>query len=78
MSNCIIKGNEALLMQYDQLALELDSEILGLKLPKPALRALINLNIKTLDDIRKVGIEAVASAHGMGPKSIQLIRELLK
>lgn len=78
MSKCIIKDNEVLMKQYDQLAAALDPEILKLNLPKPALRALINLNIKSFEDIRILGLKSIGAAHGMGPKSLKLIAEILK
>lgn len=48
----------------------LDSNLLKLGLAKPALRALVNAELYTLDQVRKYGLEACSKLHGIGPTAI--------
>ena len=51
-----------------------------MELPKigaPAARALEQAQIHTMDDVRRVGLEHIATLHGVGPKAIDLLREAL-
>lgn len=51
------------------------------KIPKtsaPAMRALLNVNIKTLKDLSKWSEKDILKLHGIGPKSIPIWRKALK
>lgn len=43
----------------------------------PAKRALEAAGVRTLDDVRRVGTDALADLHGVGPKALRLLREAL-
>ncbi|MDL5350929.1 DNA-binding protein [Microbacterium sp. zg-YB36] len=47
------------------------------KIGAPATRALENAQIRTMDDVRRIGLERIATLHGVGPKAIQLLRDAL-
>lgn len=44
----------------------------------PALRALHNAGIRSLQDLRAWRERDLASLHGMGPKGVRLLKEALK
>lgn len=44
----------------------------------PAKRALDEAGVRTLDDLRLVGPDALAGLHGVGPKALRLLREALE
>lgn len=44
---------------------------------RPALRALFNAGLTTLDHLTKVSEAELAALHGMGPKAISLLRAVL-
>ncbi|MCR2826262.1 helix-hairpin-helix domain-containing protein [Microbacterium sp. zg.Y909] len=51
-----------------------------MELPKigaPAGRALAQAQIRTMDDVRRVGLDHIATLHGVGPKAVELLREAL-
>ena len=44
----------------------------------PATRALAELGIHNLDDVKNAGLEALAALHGVGPKAMRLLRAELE
>ncbi|WP_165063344.1 helix-hairpin-helix domain-containing protein [Marisediminicola senii] len=44
---------------------------------RPATRALAEEGINSLDDLRGRDIDELASLHGVGPKALRLLREVL-
>jgi len=55
------------------------SEFHGLKgLSAPAHRALANAGHETLKDLTKITETALAELHGMGPKAVTALRDVLK
>ncbi len=64
-------------MDYTQEYQKLPPEIIDLKLPKPALRALIGADIYSLEKLRSMSAIDLKTLHGMGPRSIQKILTLL-
>lgn len=60
-------------MDYTQEYQKLPPEIIDLKLPKPALRALIGADIYSLEKLRSMSVIDLKTLHGMGPRSIQKI-----
>lgn len=77
MEQCDLKYNNEAKSFFESEILKMDALILSLKLPKPALRALIRLNIYTLLDLSKISRETLKNAHGMGPSSLVKIGCLL-
>ncbi len=64
-------------MDYNAEYPKIEAEILALKLPKPALRALINADIYTVKKLISMSITEIETLHGMGPTSVQKIKSLL-
>lgn len=44
----------------------------------PAIRALRKAGISTLDDLEEVGLDHLATLHGVGPKALQLLKTALR
>jgi len=44
------------------------------KIGSPAIRALEEAGVYTLDDVRRVGLDQLATLHGVGPKALRLLR----
>ena len=44
------------------------------KIGAPAIRALHEAGVYTLDDVRRVGLDQLATLHGVGPKALRLLR----
>jgi len=44
------------------------------KIGAPASRALEEAGVYTLDDVRRVGLDQLATLHGVGPKALRLLR----
>ena len=43
----------------------------------PATRALRAAGVHDVDDLRRVGLDHLASLHGVGPKALRLLRQAL-
>ena len=56
---------------------QIEPELLALRLPQPALRALINAKIYKRSDLKKISEQELSDLHGMGPKSIEKLKRLL-
>ncbi|RVU24257.1 DNA-binding protein [Sandaracinomonas limnophila] len=56
----------------------MDGNILELKLARPALRALVNEGIYTLEKLKTKTQVEIANLHGMGPSAIQKLVVFLK
>lgn len=74
MNQCELKSNKALNSFFEQEILKMDVQLLSLKLPKPALRALIRLNIYTMFDLGEISLEKLQNAHGLGITSIEILK----
>ena len=44
------------------------------KIGAPAIRALEEAGVHNLDDVRRVGLDHLATLHGVGPKALRLLR----
>ncbi len=64
-------------MDYNQEYQKIPPEIIDLKLPKPALRALIGADIYSLEKLRSMSVIDLKTLHEMGANSIQKILTLL-
>lgn len=47
------------------------------KIGAPALRALAEIGIVSLDDVRGRDLDDLSTLHGVGPKAIRLLRDAL-
>lgn len=73
MSRCNLQLNQHLRQTMAHRCQQMDTRILSWGLASPALRALLSLNINTLDDLLCYSRKEVAEAHGMGDASMQKI-----
>lgn len=71
MSRCVIQNNESVRILFDKEIEKICPEILSLKLPMPALRALIRLGVYRLSDFDKVSLNELKNAHGIGPTAMK-------
>jgi len=78
MKNCNLKSNQELAQWYDLEIQKMDGNILELKLARPALRALVNEGIYTLEKLKTKTQVEIANIHGMGPSAIQKLVVFLK
>lgn len=44
----------------------------------PAIRALADVGIRTLDDLRGRDVDGLAKLHGVGPKAVRLLKKALE
>ena len=44
----------------------------------PATRALDEVGVRDLDDVKKAGLDYLATLHGVGPKAIRVLRAALE
>ncbi len=77
MEKCEIKRNPELATEFERLISTMDSSILDLKLSRPALRALVRLDIYSVSDLLKVSINDLKKAHGIGPTAILKLKPLV-
>lgn len=78
MHKCDLKGNQTLKLEFEKEFLKLDDELLNLKLSKPALRALVRLNIYCMDDLLGISLNELKNAHGIGPSAIIKLQDFLE
>ena len=78
MSRCNLQLNQHLQQTMAHRCQQLDPRILSWGLASPALRALVSLNIQTVEDILSYSKKEVAEAHGMGDTGLQRIKEGLQ
>jgi len=76
-SRCELKTQKDRLKQYELAFQHLSDEIKSSGLSKPALRALVDHNIYTIDALRVVDMSTYSRWHGIGPKTIRQIANLL-
>ncbi len=77
MKQCELKSNFEAKSFFESEISNMDAEILALNLSKPALRALIRLNVYTLLDLSKISRESLKNAHGLGPTSLVKLEPFL-
>lgn len=73
MSRCNLQLNQHLQQEMAVRCQQLDTRILSWGLASPALRALVSLNINTVEDLLSYTRAEVAAAHGMGDTGLQRI-----
>jgi hypothetical protein len=73
--NCTLKNDSTKLAAYDQSISQMDVVFLKIGLPQPALRALVDLNVKQVADLQKVDFLILKKAHGIGPKALQALAQ---
>ena len=78
MSRCNLQLNQHLRQTMEIRCEQMDPRILSWGLASPALRALLSLNINTVEDLLQYSPSAVSAAHGMGETGLQRIKEGLQ
>jgi len=76
MEPCILKSDEQSLSWYKEQIALLDPRILGLGLSQPALRALVNLKVNSLEDLKSLEKGTLQNSHGIGPKAYRKLESL--
>jgi hypothetical protein len=54
---------------------QLDAVFHSLGLAQPALRALVNLQVKQVSDLHKIDFVTLQKAHGIGPKALKALAQ---
>lgn len=76
MSPCPLNQDLKTKEWYEKEFLKLDPEILVLKLARPALRAMINASIYSLNDLSEKTTTELLQLHGMGPSAVKRLKSL--
>jgi hypothetical protein len=77
MTKCELKLNEGINDYFEKEIFKMESALLSMKLSKPALRALIRLNVYFVDDFKQIDREALKNAHGIGPSAMRKLQPYL-
>jgi DNA-directed RNA polymerase alpha subunit len=72
-SNCPVTRGEVDVSYYA----ERDEVWRDLELSAPSRRALVNADISNLDDLRRWSFDDLAKLHGMGPKALRILQEVV-
>jgi hypothetical protein len=75
MSRCNLQLNQHLRQTLEHQCSLIDEEIRAWGLAAPALRALISLNIYTVNDLIQYKKSEIITAHGMGDVAVKRIEE---
>jgi len=76
MGQCILKSEAQTLAWYKEQIAQMDSAILELKLSQPALRALVNLKVNCVSDLKKLDNQTLLNSHGIGPRAYRKLETL--
>ena len=74
---CELKDNLSLQSHFETEFLKMDDLLLSLNLSKPALRALVRLNIYSIDDLKGYNVNELRKAHGLGKTTIEKLKPYL-
>lgn len=74
---CKLKANPIKIHEYDQAISKMADTIRNSGLPKPALRALIDNDVRTIKALKRLDRNTLQSMHGIGPKAMKVINSLL-
>jgi uncharacterized protein YdhG (YjbR/CyaY superfamily) len=74
---CKLKANPGVAREYEKVIQKMDTVLRDSGLAKPALRALIDHNIKTMKALKKLDSNTLHTMHGIGPKAVSIIKKLL-
>lgn len=76
MAECKLKSDKQLQAGYKKQISLLDPLILALGLSQPALRALVNLEVNNVSDLKRLNQETIYNSHGIGPKAYRKLETL--
>ena len=74
---CKLKVNPIKIHEYDQAISKMEETIRKSGLPKPALRALIDKDVRTIKALKRLDRDTLHLMHGIGPKAMEIINSLL-
>lgn len=74
---CKLKSDSVQSRSYEESILKMDDVLLNSGLAKPALRALIDNKMTTMRALKKLDDHTLRNMHGIGPKAVKIIMELL-
>lgn len=76
MHLCSLKDDTLKLAWYQEQILRMDSALLELGLSQPALRALVNLEVFSVEALRNLDTITLKQSHGIGPKAYRKLETL--
>ena len=76
MATCPLHADVQSQAWYQEQIRKCDPAILALGLSQPALRALINLSIYTVDALKSVDMQTLQKSHGIGPNALKKLETL--
>ena len=74
--HCSLRTNPKKAKEFDAAIRTMESELYQSGLAKPALRALINLNVYTIAELKSIKSETLSQAHGIGSKAMEILLQL--
>ena len=76
MNQCFVKTDHQRNRWYEENSKKIDAEILKLKLARPALRALVDASIFSVEDLRSKSLDELSALHGIGNTALQKLKTL--
>ena len=77
MTKCELKMNGGINDYFETEISKMESALLSMKLSKPALRALIRLNVYFVSDLKQIDVKVLENAHGVGPAAMKKLQPYL-
>ena len=77
MENCSLKSDSKTNAWFEAEIKKIDKRILDLKIARPALRALVNASIYSVETLRTKSLSELSTLHGMGPSALKKLETLL-
>ena len=74
---CELKDDDQLKYHFELEILKMEPTLLSLNLSKPALRALVLLNIYSINDLRSFDVIVLKNTHGLGKTTIEKLQPWL-
>ncbi len=72
---CELKNDSQKRLDYHEAIAQMDTVFHSLGLAQPALRALVNLQVKQVSDLQKIHFNTLEKAHGIGPKALKALAQ---
>ena len=77
MKKCELKLNEGINDYFESEISKMETVLLSMNLSKPALRALIRLNVYFVSDLEQIDVKVLKNAHGIGPTAMEKLQPYL-
>ena len=72
---CELKNDSEKRLHYQDAVAQMDSVFHSIGLAQPALRALVNLQVKQVSDLQKIDFVTLQKVHGIGPKALKALAQ---